>query len=204
MIDVKFPDDSILEEFRRLGEVALANFFDRHRQELHRLVRLRLDRRISRRVDTSDILQEAYFESCSRLEAYLRSPQIPPMAWIRRLARQVIARVQREHMETQKRDVRREMNGGELSRASLYDLSDAITPPIAKAARKELQQKIMALVAEMSSLDREILVLIHVENKTVREASQELDIPLETGKKRYRRALMKLKQLAKTLDEHTK
>ena len=141
MIDVKFPDDSILEEFRRLGEVALANFFDRHRQELHRLVRLRLDRRISRRVDTSDILQEAYFESCSRLEAYLRSPQIPPMAWIRRLARQVIARVQREHMETQKRDVRREMNGGELSRASLYDLSDAITPPIAKAARKELQQK---------------------------------------------------------------
>ncbi len=38
----------------------------------------------------------------------------------------------------------------------------------------------------MPALDREILVLVHVENRTVREASFELEIPLETAKKRYR------------------
>jgi RNA polymerase sigma-70 factor, ECF subfamily len=200
MIDIRFEEDSVIEEFRRLGEVALANFFAKNRAELERLVRLRLDRRVARRVDASDILQEAFFESCNRLRTYLESPQTPPLAWVRRLARQVVARVQREHFDAQKRDIRREAYGNDVAPLDLYDLSDAISPPIAKAARKEIQQKIMDIVGNMPALDREILVLVHVENRTVREASFELEIPLETAKKRYRRAILKLKDLAKPLD----
>lgn len=200
MSEHPFRDATEVEEFRRKGDEALANFFAKHRAELQRLIKLRLDRRVARRVDTSDIIQEAFFESCNRLPAYLEAPMTPPLAWVRRLARQVVTRVQREHLDAQKRDIRRETYGADDAPIELGNLSDAISPPVNKVARKELQQKIMDLVQRMSENDREIIMMVHVENRTIREAAMELDIPLETAKKRYRRALIKLKQLAKPFD----
>ena len=41
-------------------ETALAALFDGYRERLRRMIRLRLDRRLSGRVDSSDVLQEAY------------------------------------------------------------------------------------------------------------------------------------------------
>ncbi len=189
-----------LEEFRRLGASALATFFDDHREELRRLIRLRLDRRIARRVDESDILQEAYVESCRRLESYLEDPQIPPMAWVRRLARQVVVRVHREHFDTQKRDLRRETHGSPTVPLDLFELSAAITPPDAKFERGELERNVFEIMRSMSPNEREILVLVHAEELTIREAAAEIGINMEAAKKRYRRALLRLRDLAQYLE----
>lgn len=187
---------AILDKFRQNGEVALAHFFAEHRAELQRLIRLRLDRRVSRRVDDSDIIQEAYVESCARLQAYLDSPQIPPGAWIRRLARQVVVRVQRAHLSTQKRDVRREAYGTPLMPLDLFELSAAISPPGEKVERLELQQQVISILDSMTPLEREILGLVHAEELTIREAAAEIGIGLEAAKKRYRRALNRLRNLS--------
>ena len=40
--------------------------FARHRERLRRMVRLRLDRRLQGRIDSSDVLQEAHLEVARR------------------------------------------------------------------------------------------------------------------------------------------
>ncbi len=45
----------------------------------------------------------------------------------------------------------------------------------------------------MPLLESEILTLVHFESRTVREAAAELNITVEAAKKRYRRAIVRLK-----------
>ena len=199
MFELQAEEEALIAEFRRTGATALAAFFAEHRDELQRLIRLRLDRRIARRVDESDIIQEAYVESCNRLKTYLDNPQIPPMAWVRRLARQVVVRIHREHFDTQKRDLRREAHGTPTVPMDLFELSAAITPPDAKCERGELQQNVLSIMQQMTPNEREILVLVHAEELTIREAAAEIGINLEAAKKRYRRALLRLRDLTNYL-----
>ncbi len=46
-------------------ELAFSVFFDFERESLRRMIRLRLDRRLSGRVDSDDVLQDAYIEARS-------------------------------------------------------------------------------------------------------------------------------------------
>ena len=64
--------DDLLARARADDEAALADLFDRHRERLRRMVRLRLDRRLQGRVDPADVIQEAYLEVRRRLR------RVPP------------------------------------------------------------------------------------------------------------------------------
>src|SRR6516165_7807389 len=57
---------------------ALAELFARHRDQLRRMVRLRMDRRLQGRVDPSDVLQEAQLEIVRRAASYAADPKLPP------------------------------------------------------------------------------------------------------------------------------
>ena len=48
-----------------------------HWDRLHRLVQMRLDRRLHGRVNPSDVLQEAYLEVVRSMPGYLSNPQDP-------------------------------------------------------------------------------------------------------------------------------
>jgi DNA-directed RNA polymerase specialized sigma24 family protein len=60
MADPAGDENQVLIERALAGdESALAALFDGYRNQLRRMIRLRLDRRLSGRVDSSDVLQEA-------------------------------------------------------------------------------------------------------------------------------------------------
>jgi RNA polymerase sigma-70 factor (ECF subfamily) len=41
------------------------------------MVELRLDRRLSARIDASDVVQDGYVDAISRLDEYMRQPTTP-------------------------------------------------------------------------------------------------------------------------------
>jgi RNA polymerase sigma-70 factor (ECF subfamily) len=85
-------------------ESALAALFDGYRERLRRMIPLRLDRRLSGRVDTSDVLQEAYLDVRRRLGEYTRDPDAMPFhLWLRLIAGQRLTDVHRAHLGTQMR-----------------------------------------------------------------------------------------------------
>ena len=57
--------------------VARHELLERFRQYLRSLIAVRLDRRVARRVDASDIVQEALADASERMEDYLRARPLP-------------------------------------------------------------------------------------------------------------------------------
>ena len=67
-----WPHDDQTEELllhaKDGDESAVNELLDRHRAAVHRLVEMRLDRKIQRRVDVSDVVQEVFIEANRRIE----------------------------------------------------------------------------------------------------------------------------------------
>ena len=64
---------------------AFDQLFARHRAYLRQVVELRLDPNVRRRVDPSDVVQEAQLEAARRLGTYLDQPEIPFRLWLRQI-----------------------------------------------------------------------------------------------------------------------
>jgi RNA polymerase sigma-70 factor (ECF subfamily) len=83
MTDDLSEHDHLLRRARAGDEPALAALFTRYRDRLKRMVRLRLDRRFSGRVDASDVLQEAYLEVHKRFPEWAENQELPFFLWLR-------------------------------------------------------------------------------------------------------------------------
>ncbi len=170
-------------------------FFERHRDELHVLSKFRLPQRIKRRLSDSDVIQDAYLKYCSYLDQYLEDPKIPPVAWLRRLTRQVVYKINQKHLSTKCRDLKREEPFGERSMVDLDQLATSLSSVGKQIHGEELRETLFKILESMSPLEREILTLVHFESRTIREAAQEIGISLEAAKKRYCRSLNRLRRL---------
>jgi RNA polymerase sigma-70 factor (ECF subfamily) len=72
MTDHDEPEDhDLLVRLDGGDEQALTDLFTRHRERLRRMIRLRVDRRLQGRIDSSDVLQDAYLEVARRSREYL-------------------------------------------------------------------------------------------------------------------------------------
>src|SRR5947207_9770524 len=87
---------------------AINRLLDRHRDSLRRMVQLRLDQRIQRRIDVSDIVQDVLVEANRRLKEYLAKPVMPYHLWLRQIAQDRIIDAHRRHRASAKRSVDRE------------------------------------------------------------------------------------------------
>ena len=86
---------------------AVNRLLDRHRDSLRRMVQLRLDQRIQKRIDVSDIVQDVLVEANRRLADYLESTGMPFQLWLRHLARDRMIDAHRRH-HAARRNVSRE------------------------------------------------------------------------------------------------
>jgi len=195
-------DDAALLQRAQTGDgAAVSEIFDRHRQRLKRMVRLRLNPRLQGRVDPSDVLQEAFMEVAKRLSDYLRAPRAPLYLWLREIAGQKLIDVHRQHLGAQMRDARCEVSlyrgiGPEATSASLAaQLLGRITSPSQAAERAEMRLFLQEALAKMDPLDREVLALRHFEQLTNAEAAQVLQISTSAASKRYIRALERLQEM---------
>jgi RNA polymerase sigma-70 factor, ECF subfamily len=81
------------------GDKLAANrLFALHRDRLRWMVRLRLNRRLQGRIDPYDVVQDAYLETCKRLEEYLRAPRLPFFLWLRHITVLKLLAVHRQHL----------------------------------------------------------------------------------------------------------
>ncbi len=192
------PDEA-LAAVQKGGRTALAGVFMEHRPRLRRMIEVRLDRRVAGRVDPSDVLQEAYLDASRRLDDYLRTPSMPLFLWLRFLTGQRLMAIHRQHLGTQKRDPRQEVNlhRGGIPRADSASLSiellGRLTTPSRAAIRGEIQAQLEDQLRRLEPLDREILALRHYEQLSNNEAAEELGISSAAASKRYIRALERLR-----------
>lgn len=178
---------------------ALADLFECYRNRLRKLVHLRLDRRLQGRVDASDVLQEAYLDVVEKLPGYEHHDDTRFFLWLRLVTGERLLQVHRRHLGTKKRDAEMEVSLYPRSMpvaesASLaFSLFGDFTSPSHGAMRAEIQIKLQEMLNSMDPIDREILVLRHMEELSNEEAAQALDLKKTAASNRYMRALKRLR-----------
>jgi RNA polymerase sigma factor (sigma-70 family) len=118
-----------------------------------------------------------------------------PVTWLRLVSKHLIAEVHRHHFRS-KRSPDREQNYDE-------DCSDLLVNRIAQSMqsvgsvfnRVELLERVRGAMRQLSCNDREIIEMRHVDQMSIEEAAQFLEITFEAAKKRYQRALSRFREL---------
>lgn len=188
-----------LELLRSQGEQAVAELFGCYRDKLDRMIRLRLDERIARKVDCEDVLQDAFVESARRIGDYLARPTVPFFIWLRQIAAQVLIDTHRRYLGAKMRDVRQEVTlsrvggDGASSDCLVSQLADSLTSPSQFAVREETVSELKIALESLGETDREVLMLRHLEDLSNNEVAQILGIDKYAASKRYLRALERLK-----------
>jgi len=176
---------------------AVDRLMDRHRNSLHKMVESRLNRGVARRVDASDIVQDALLTASRRLADYLENPSIPFHAWLRQLTRARLADVYRREL-ADKRDVAREQCAATNDRSSLDPLAqarDAQLTPAAMLLRKEFAERFHHTVDQLDEGAKEIILMRHAEQLTNSQTAELLGLSEAAAGMRYLRALRQLKSL---------
>jgi len=141
-------DDELLRRAESGDEKALGELFAKHRQRLSKMVGVRLDRRLHRRLDVSDVLQDVYLDMVRRIPEYVTNPSVPFHVWLRSLAGQRLVDLHRRHVGAQMRtpDLEVSLHRGALPQASSVSLAQQLlghlTSPTQAAVRAELQVRL--------------------------------------------------------------
>jgi len=194
-------DDDLLLRLEGGDERALTELFARHRERLRRMIRLRLDRRLQGRIDSSDVLQDAYLEVARRAGEYLADRNMPPFLWLRFLTGQTLQALHRHHLKVHMRDAGQEVSlrhrgTPQANSASLAGmLLGRFTSPTRAARRAEMQLKLQEALNAMEPLDREVLALRHFEELSNGEVARVLGLSKTAASNRYMRALGRLKEM---------
>ncbi len=205
-----WPSEEQTEELlasARAGDPdAVGRLLQRHRQSIRRMIDLRMDRKIQRRLDASDIVQDVLIEANRRLADYLQNPVMPFHLWLRQMAKDRIIDAHRRHRRAARRSVDREQAlaaPGRLDQSTFdlaAELSDGELTPAAAATWRELQRRFQAAVETLDDGDREVVLMRHFEGLTNTETAQALGLSPPAAGMRYLRAMRRLRSL---LDENT-
>lgn len=180
---------------------ASRRLFSHYRDRLKRMVHLRLSRRLSGRVDASDVVQEAYLDISQKLSEYARSPGLPLFLWLRHMTGLKLTEVHRRHLGTQLRDADREvsLHRGGLPIADSASLAaqllGKLTTPSQAAIKAEQRIYVQEALNSMDPIDREVLALKHFEQLSTSEIAQVLGLSKAGAGSRYLRAIKRLREI---------
>jgi RNA polymerase sigma-70 factor, ECF subfamily len=200
------PDLARLEARARQGdETALSELFRAQHGRLVRMIELRMDAGLKRRLDPADVVQEAWVEAVRRFEEWRPQVALPLHVWLRLITSQSLAQAQRRHLATNKRDAQREVSPRpQRANVSAANAADAFmasaTSPTQAARRTELRALVLAALEDLEDIDREIVALRHFDGLTNEEAAAELSIEPAAASRRFLRALARLRPALRSLE----
>lgn len=191
----------LLAAAREGNEKAVNQLLEKHRNPVRRLVQMRLDRKVQRRVDVSDVVQEVMVEASKRLQKYLENPEMAFHLWLRQIAWDHIIDTYRRHRGSAKRNMDREQPmtaqaGPDRSTIELaVQLCDPGLTPAAAAAQREIARRVEAAIEQLGEQDREVIMMRHYEHFTNLEIAEALGLNPPAASMRYLRAVRRLREL---------
>ena len=191
--------DDLLNAARDGKTGAVDDLLGEFREPLRKVIGMRLDPVLARRVDASDIVQDVLIEANQRLKEYLGKPDMPFHLWLRHLAQDRIIDTHRRHRLAQRRSVDREQPinrpawADDSASGLVSQLVDTDRTPATQAIQEELARKLTAAVNELGDDDREIILLRHHEQMANQDVATLLGLTEAAASMRYLRALRRLR-----------
>lgn len=181
-----------------------AQLFEMFRDRLRKMVDIRMSPDLRNRVDPSDVLQEAFVELANRLpEFQQRQERMPFFLWLRLVTIEKLQQVHREHINTLKRDARRDVSihstdPNDSIRLMAVELSKSLTSVEQRMLREEELKQVEDALMQMDELDREVIVLRIFEELSNAETASVLEVSTSTASRRFIQAIESLRKLVAT------
>ena len=191
--------DRLLDGAKNGEPGAVDKLLGEFREPLRKVIGLRLDPAVARRVDASDIVQDVLVEANQRLTEYLKKPDMPFHLWLRHLAQDRIIDTHRRHRQAQRRSIDKEQPiqrpawADQSSVQLVAQLIDTDRTPASAAIQQELQRRLTDALAELAEDDREVILMRHHEQLSNQEVAAALGLTEAAASMRYLRALRKLR-----------
>lgn len=193
--------NEVTNRLRSGDTAALGELFVLCQDRLRQMVHFRLDKRLIRRIDVDDVLQDAYIDAETRLSHFTKTgAQASPYVWLRLITLQTLVNAHRRHLGTKARDASREQSiqigSDQTTLNSMAQLLvGQLTSPSQAIQRAEAIEQIQSSLEEMNPMDQEILALRNFEELSNTEVSEVLGIESGAASLRYIRALKRLQQV---------
>jgi RNA polymerase sigma-70 factor, ECF subfamily len=191
----------LIDQARAGDEEAVDRLLARHRAAVRKLVQLRMDPQLARRVDASDIAQDVLVEAHRRLKRYLKDPQLPFHLWLRQMAKDRLIDAHRRHRVAARRSLDREqpldvhLPRDASTRNIALEICDGQLTPAAEATWRELRRRFEEACRALEPQDQEIVVMRHFEQLSNSEVATALGLSPQAASMRYLRAMRRLRDL---------
>jgi len=213
MPDSIWPSDdqtTTLLKAARAGDAdAAGRLLEKHRGPVRRLIEMRLDRKVRRRVDVSDVVQDVMVDASMRLDKYLSDPVMAFHLWLRQIASDRIIDTYRRHRVSAKRDMDREQPNivpGSANQSTIElvaAIRDPGVTPAAAATNREIAEQVEQAIDLLDDQDREVVLMRHYEHLSNQEIAEVLGLTSPAASMRYLRAVRRLREIldVSTTDE---
>jgi RNA polymerase sigma-70 factor (ECF subfamily) len=198
MLDSPSNDEQLLKRAVEGDPAAVTQLLSGYRDRLRKMVTSRLDNRLVARVDPSDVVQETLIVAAGNLPGYAAEQPMPFYPWLRRLALQRLIDLQRRHLYSERRSVLREErpppNDSTVHELARYLLAQ-VPGPHSEAVAAEREASLRRALDSLEETQREVLLLHYVEDLSLAEAAEVLQITADAARMRHFRALKQLREL---------
>jgi RNA polymerase sigma-70 factor, ECF subfamily len=192
-------DPELLLVLAKAGDgVALGRLLERYRNYMALLVRIQVGRRLSRKIDPEDLLQEIGLEIHRKLPMFRGSSEREFLTWVRRMIGSILANQFRHFLGTKCRDIRLEQalvdDLDHSSRALNASLVAPQSTPSQQAVRRE-QAVILADALQGLPEDyREVIILRQLEGLSFPDVARRMGRTQDSVKNVWLRALARLRR----------
>jgi RNA polymerase sigma-70 factor (subfamily 1) len=183
----------LLLRWHRGDQEAMAELVQQETAFVERQVRNRLGSLLRRQHDTQDIVQATLLQALRSAPRFLVSDRDQLRGLLSRMVENAL-RVQANHQQRQKRDIRRERPLQPKAGDTVLDLDpvSTATNPGSAAERNETRDWVRLALELLDPADREVIVMRDYEELAFGAIAEQLGEAEDTVRMRYRRAMPKL------------
>lgn len=196
---------SFLDGLRRGEPAALEVLARRYRSWLGLLARLQVESHLQGKFDASDLVQQTMLAACRDAQAFRGTSEVELLAWLRQILAHVLAHEIRRYRGTQQRQVDLEIALEQELGASSRRLNEILAAPDSspseQAMRHEAEVRLADVLASLPDDHREVILLRNMEGLPHEEVARRMDRSVGAVRMLWVRALTRLREELKEIND---
>jgi len=201
------PVPKLLQQARLGSAEALGQVLQLYRNYLTILATTQLDRKLRRRVNPSDLVQDTMLAAHTDFAAFRGCCERELLAWLRQILINCLHHVIETHLKAKMRDMRREISveqvGATLDRSACnftQMLADRGPSPSAPMQQRERAVALADQLSRLSPQYRDVIVLRNLQGLSFEEVADRMDRKPGTVRMLWLRAIEKFKQIYRPIE----